>query len=518
MNLTIDHVLRLVDYFVITRGALFSFLFLSLFLLLPRRIKRQFSNLMEYRYDHTAMVLLATAGIAGLSYLAYPGYIDHVESTIASLGLVVRQGNSLYPLPDPFPFHGLLYGPVLAYTQAFLTPQHWPILLASKLPGLVAFLASVLLFLHANRDTLARGYLMYLLPFSFMLFWNRAEPFFLLLVAAGLLTGRIEHGSKYLRPIIMGVLAGAASGLKLHGAIYVLAAYLAATLGLSITIGSVLLFGLAAVLSFATGFLPQNISLISFGEYLRLASVHGLSPAMGLENIFYLLFLALPIVVLLRDRAGGVAVTGKIAAILLLELLVAIIGAKPGSGIHHLLPFVLVNAHVIGWLRAHKGRTDVSIVNIVYLSLIPSALMAIMPIFIILADNWERLDGAREEVVRFGQGYAAAVMGVADNRRYSLSFLHVLLSGRQIDYPGYMDLQFSGVGDDTMSRRMRDCEIPYFVMPNGGSPFSVSNFYTGRRLFSDEIRQSFAAHYVKVENGEYFSVYACNRTAARRDS
>src|SRR5579871_411421 len=65
-------------------------------------------------------VLLAVIGVSVLSefvlttwYLSVPGYMDHIEASVASNVHYFRQGLALYPSPDSFTFHGLLYGPLL---------------------------------------------------------------------------------------------------------------------------------------------------------------------------------------------------------------------------------------------------------------------------------------------------------------------------------------------------------------------------------------------------------------------
>ena len=142
-----DQIVYLIKTFLLTlmagRGAFFSLAVLLLFLVLPKRFKCAGATLLEYRHDYAADIFLMIVFISGLVYLLYPNYLDHVESTITSLGLVLERGEELYPFPDQYPYHGLLYGPLLATIQATLIPIGMPILVASKIPGLVAFLISI---------------------------------------------------------------------------------------------------------------------------------------------------------------------------------------------------------------------------------------------------------------------------------------------------------------------------------------------------------------------------------------
>lgn len=491
------------------RGAFFSLMVLLFFLAMPKKIKSAATNLLSYRHDYVATALLAITFFTGLIYLSFPNYLDHVESTIASLGMVLVRGEVIYPFPDFYPYHGLLYGPLLATVQTAFTQTGLSVLVASKLPGLIAFLISITACLYVIKNPMARGYLITLIPFGLMLFWNRAEPFFLLLVCTTIFFADKKIGNKNL-PIIVGILAGAASALKLHGASYIFAAYLAATLGVTLSIPSILVFSISALISFLVFFFPSNISLVSFFEYLKLASAHGLSLRMWLENLAYLLFLAIPLLISWggsnKSRDMGI----KISAVILIEFLVTIIGAKPGAGIHHLLPFIPINAYIIHRLQLDAKAPRSSIVKAMYFALIVPALATILTTHVPMIKTWTDFKKSGDEVHLLDKKYHDLVMGLTDDKNYSYAYLRVLLSGEQIDYPSFMDLQFAGVSDLTLSEKMKTCVIKNILLRNDGIPFSMNNYYTGKPLLSTRVRQSFSDSYEISFRGNYFSVYTCN--------
>ena len=129
--------------------------------------------------------------------------------------------------------------------------------------------------------------------------------------------------------------------------------------------------------------------------------------------------------------------------------------------------------------------------------------------------EWRQFNVAGKEVARFNKEYPGLVMGVSDASTYHYSYLRVLLDAEQIDYPGYMDLQFAGVTDKTMAAKMSRCDIGSVLMPLGGLPFSINNNYTDKPLFSDDVRRIFDAHYAEYDKGSFYSVYICHRSSVR---
>jgi hypothetical protein len=181
--------------------------------------------------------------ILAFSYLFYPSYIDHVESTIATLGSIFLSGGQIYPELTVYSLHGLIYGPGLAEIQAVFQSLGLPVVMASKIPSVLAFAFSSIVLLLFLKNNLARSYLLFLLPFGLFMFWNRAEPFLVLLVALSLIAMAYANG--LFAVFLIGIFAGFASSLKLHAALYVVAALIAG--------GSFTSFGVVGVILFSAG-------------------------------------------------------------------------------------------------------------------------------------------------------------------------------------------------------------------------------------------------------------------------
>ncbi|MEI8185221.1 MAG: hypothetical protein WCG19_00840 [Chlorobiaceae bacterium] len=472
-------------------------------------VRLKVSAFFDRRYDAYAQIYFYIFILLGSLYVFYPNYLDHIESTIAVLGGVMQRGEALYPAPDPYPYHGILYGPALAEIQGLF---HWiglPVMVGSKLPGILAFILASNILLRLNRKAITRGYLLFLFPYIYYLFWDRAEPFFLLIISLSLFLAEKLPGSKLL-PVLLGILAGAASALKLHGIAYVLAAYLAIVLTGGASIGAVVVFALLSCISFITFFLPQNISFFSFINYLKIAGHHGLSMDTWQTNIMYWFALLVPLLVVWRNAKTAMRTNVYLTIILGIEFFITILGAKPGAGLHHLFPFIPLNAYLMAYLlpEGEKLRQEY-LVRVVYVVLTIISLITAVKLASLMMRHWHQYAAAGREVISCEAKYTGLVMGIGEgDQGYEYTYLRVLLNRRQIDFPAFMDLQFSGVGDGLFVENLSNGSIKHILVPNEGTPFAMLNFYTGKPLFSGNVQKAFTTHYRCIKRGEAYSVYA----------
>jgi hypothetical protein len=497
-------------------GAVFCMLVMSIFFFFKFNIREKTSQTVGKLCGYSTFAFFFLFVLIGTIYLFYPNYLNHVEPTVASLGVVMRSGDFLYPLPvGSYPYNGILYGPALFEIQAIFQCFGLSTLVSSKLPGLIAFIFSGLILLRLNKNLIYRGYLLYLFPFGLMLFWNRAEPLLLLIVSFSLLLGNKYSNNKYL-PILMGILGGAASAMKMHGAAYVFAAYLATVLSAGVSIFSIILFFIFSVLSFFAFFIPQNVSFIAFWGYLKLAGTnHGLSFRLWLESFVYLVFLIFPFLLFWRRAKAERFARIILFLILGIEFCITIVAAKRGNGFYHLLPLIPINAFIITKINKNEANGN-GLINVLYVSLIFISLLTVLLDFVLpMAKSWRQFSDAKKEVVYFERKYTGMMMGVTNNNEYPYSFLRVILRNRQIDYAAYMDFQISGINDDTLVEDLKTCKINFVLLSNNRAFFSMNNYYTGKALFSEKVREAFAYKYKCAENGRYYSVYTCSDSAKR---
>jgi hypothetical protein len=495
-----------------SRGALFCLLFVALYFLCSRSVRHAIANRLNLRFDHIAVALLCGfAGIA-LTYVVFPNYLDHLESTIAALGGVLERSEPLYPTGDYYPFHAVNYGPALAQIQRVMREFELPVILGSKIPAVTAFITSLFILLHLNRSPTARGYLLSMLPFGAMLFWNRSEPFLLLIVAVALELGTQRVGGLVLAGLL-GLLGGLASAFKIHAVLYLVAAYLMVSGAEGFSLASAAMFFVASSASFFAWYMAPNISIVMFVSYLKLSVAHGFSWSFFFGNVAYLGVLLIPIAVLYTrlDRVTfGKRIDLIVSAIVAIEFFVTILAAKPGAGVYHLMPFVPVNAFIIERVcQRSEGSESIGSLRVLYGSLlVPSIIAALMTISPMLK-GWRSYGEAATEVASFDHKFRELVFGLSDFDSYPYVFLRVLLDRDQVDYPAFMDWQYSGVSDYPFVDKMRKCELPNILMPKLGSPFEMNNFFSGRPLLSDSTREMFLQKYTVADEGKYFVVYSC---------
>lgn len=457
--------------------------------------------------------------VVALAYLAYPNYIDHVEPTLATLGLMLKAGQPLYPPLDSPTFHGLLYGPLLAQIQAlfqWLSPD--PIF-NSKLPGVLALLAFFALAAHSLRSALARGTLLALLPFGLYLFWNRAEPFFLLACALAWWACR--------RPglggtALLGILCGLAFTLKLHGVLYIAPFVLIRVRELPWA-GSAwrvhgTAFAAAGAATVLACFAGDSISVAGYAHYLMMATRHGLAGAMLHRNLVYGLGLAIPLWVGLRWRELPRAEALLVVAILCLEAVAVLLGSKPGAGTHHLMPFIFINACLLERLQGVHAQQRLERLKYAFLILGIYFLVIVAPSN--LRKEARRYDfvqqpALRHELQELAKRYPDALMayGSGEPLAYSHAFYRVLLQAKgsqQVDAAAYMDLAYSGLPDQPLADLLASCARGTLFVPRAGTPYSIKSYYTDQALFSDRVRTAFEQHYRLVEAGRFYDVYRCS--------
>lgn len=492
-------------------GSIFSFIILVGFALLRIKISERIYVVLKYASKNSVVYFFIIFIISGIFYLFYPTFLNHIEPTVASIGLAMKKGEDVYPLPvGSYPYNGILYGPALFAIQMVFQNLGLPVILGSKLPGLLVFIATAFILLRLDKSWVYRGYLLFLFPFGLMLFWNRAEPFLLMLVVLTLfITMRFSANKKL--PLLIGILGGLASALKLHGAAYIFAAYLAA-INMNISIVPVFLFITASLSSFFLFFIPYNVSFDGFLAYIAFAGYkHGLSFSLFLESFIYLISLFLPFFLLRKDKFKS-PLRFNLFLILIIEFLITIVASKHGNGFYHLMPFIPVNGLIISrCIKLEEIKKE--LLTLLYTCMVFITIITVVTDFILpMGKSWGIFYEAKKEIECISEKRPDIIMGVTGDDGYPYTFYRVMLKNRQIDYASFMDLQISGIGDEALIERLKYCRICCIVIPNTGEPFTMRNYYTSRPLFSNNVRETFLEEFSPVEKLKYYSVYRCKKT------
>jgi hypothetical protein len=491
-------------------------------------------------YAAAGLVLFPLGGELVLStwYLLSPTYVDHIEASAASVAQYFLQGVPIYPATDTYTFHALVYGPLLAEANAvgYLFASG---VVASKLVGWAAAWIAVTVLLLTEPPgrrnwawTVANACaLCVLVSFGPVLTADRADS--LLLLCAVLALFGVTRLPAFPGLALAAAAAGAAAALKLHGPLYVLPALCIWLYVRGRPRHWLVTFLVAAGAGIAAAllpFLPQNVTFAGYLTYLKLAAHHGLSWELLKENLAFVAGLWAPILLTWRIVPGIAdppSESGRSAvrlaafwplALLAAELLVAVIGSKPGAGVHHLLPFLGYHAFLLQYLLERAGldsaKTRRAGLACLAAVLIGTAWPAgsLLRYFLEFDLRIPEQQAAHAELEQWAALYPRGMMGITDWSTYWLTSLRPWLTLRgipQTDYAALMDWTLSGVSDTPLAHALERCEIPDLFIPKGGEPFTMVNGYGGP-LFSNAVRESFARHYSTLESGRYFDVFGCS--------
>lgn len=459
------------------------------------------------------VLLILVYFFAGAIYVFYPTFADHVESSVVVLGYLLGQGQSIYPEYFDHTLSGLLYGPLLFEINAAalalpFQPEH-----STKIPAVVAFGAAMLLTGWSLTDR--RGWLFLLLigPFSFV-FINSGQPF-LLLGSALALTLMAKTERNVAQAFLIGVLAGTSMSIKLHGLLYVAAIYLVMEPRWWTSPMRLVAIAVGTVGVFLLTFAPQATSLFGFFNFISMATRHGLSTRILVENLFLVVVLWLPLWVVWRSQGPQRTLPIPLASILMLiviEVVVAIIGSKKGAGSWHLLPFVLAHAQVFAVLLTSSPARSVDWLLPAFAVALLATVVNAVPTSIGMVQSWQDARMSKRELLTLAAKHPGLLLATGDQRGYEHIYQRIHLERlgmRQIDFPGFIDLQSAGVSDAPLARALRDCVIPYVVVPRGEPAFSNTSNYTKGPLFSNEVRARFKERFNIVEQTTLFDLYRC---------
>lgn len=467
-------------------------------------------------FEHVWPWMFLAVTLVGMgTYLAYPSFADHVESSVVVLGQRLLQGESIYPLSFDHTLSGLLYSPLLFEVNAAALALPLPPEFSSKLPALLAYLGAIWACVRAWPDRRAWLYGLYVGTFS-LVFMNSGQPYLLLFTALALLV-MVRLQASVWRALLVGGLAGACMAIKLHGLLYVAALYLVMVPRWWVTPLHVTAVLLGAGGTFLLTFLPEAVNLRGFVSFIGMATQHGLSPRILVENLFFVAVLWMPVALLWwwqgPERRWPLPMHNFVL-IVLLEAVVAVIGSKKGAGSWHLLPFVVTHGQIMANMLPSIQARSVS-------ALLPAFAASMCAMFVntmVAAQGqwqtWREPLVARAELLGFAAQHPGLVIATGQERGYEHIYHRVYLERlgvRQIDYPGYVDLNSAGVSDKPLAEALRDCTIPALAVPRGEPAFSNGSNYTKTLLFSDEVRQQFGKHFKLSNSGATFDVYACVR-------
>jgi hypothetical protein len=474
-----------------------------------------------------AVVTISTYLLMTAIYLSYPNYVDHLQPVVASISWLWMQGRELYPNWTTGDVSISFFGPptFLINGMALLLS---PSIFASKLPGvlsLIMALAATLIVLKRTTSTVSASFLLLgsevllLGIFHEIAYWNRPEPFLLLVSALALLIISSKLPS-WVESIGIGLLAGLAAGFKVHAFIYLLpagAAALARIQSLRSRIIVAIIGSLCAITFALLPYFESGVSIAGYLRFLRVAFHEGWSLFLFTKNVVFVFALAAPIMLILIWRKPTLDPPDRwlLVALGFSAVVVAVIGAKEGAGRYFLLPLIPVFVYGIAIVSAKFAtRSAALIFASLFLIYAPNLLL----------DVWWRLrydyqidvQSNRNEIAElktYLETYPDAQFGVSDNEHFSAYFFRVfsVWNGQplHVDFSVWMNLAYTGVDEEHILRFIKGCAVHTWILPLG-APFQLSNFFTDEPMLSEQFRQTFLSNYRQINSGKAYQIWQCN--------
>ena len=383
------------------------------------------------------------------------------------------KGQPIYPNTFAADVYEVPYGPLLFILNG-VAIKAAPSILSSKVCGIICFIAALIILWRLMRQAsqprdivfIAFGCVAAL--FIYMpiggayVFWNRPEPFLLLL---GLLSLLVLTSFKP-RPaaFTIGILAGCAVGFKIHGGIYLVPAALAliGPLDWRNRIKLAAIMAPLTALTIAAPFVWFNKleELSGYVSVLVMASKQKWLLSLLIDNILLSMSVLLPSLYLLLGNLGISSRNAWLLLGLIISFITAsIIGSISGAGIHHLIPLIPMAIYLCLALPAKRGHLSVD--HAVKFAIIATSLSFLFPyvyvgvrntysashrLFYISSEYSKRVD-----VEHINDKYPDAQVGIGDDQHFDDSFYKILpiLRGGplRIDFSSWMDFQYE-VQDD----------------------------------------------------------------------
>ena len=468
-----------------------------------------------------------------VSYLIYPNFFDHYEAVVAYISQQALHNQPIYP--DRSTFIEAPYGPLLFFINQQFVPATTS-LIYLKIPGTVTFVAGTLLFLlllwwrfrSATMTVIAAGVLLSFdiyFQYDTFAFWNRAEPFLILCAIASVII--LETVPTVAAAILLGVVCGIATGLKLHASVYAFPAVLAVWVtlpGRRSQLALACLTGLTAlvVALVPLAFLQEPTTVSNYLDVILMTSKHALFPVLFVQNLMISLSMFVPTLVLAGLHRQFLAREdfGLVAGLAVALAVCTFVGSKAGAGPHHLLP--LVPVAIYAFLRvAQAGRAFPGPNRVSCAVMIATAVAILVPFSAYTAvrtrtvavkvANLQTEKAKVAELLNLKERYPDAEFGVSDDKHFEDYFYRILALNdkkKVVDFSAWMDYAFAGYSDALIEAPLLKQPGTVWIFPQG-EPFSATNFYTEKPILSDRFRQSFAAHCVKTDNRTYFQVWTC---------
>lgn len=479
------------------------------------------------------LAILAWLDLAVLSsvYLAYPGFVDHTEPSVAAISWRLLEGDAVYHGLEDADRTAIPYGPIAYAVHASVFAVLGGGLLPAKVGSVMAALATPLLLLAAwRRETpglkaggiiVALGFILYLVPFSI---WNRPDPFIAVLVAGAVWAIRSaeEKTAPWGATVLIAVLAGLAVNLKVPSGVFFVPLVLFHCWGRPLRH-----FLMACGVGLFTVLLPFSLAAFPFDGYVVWFAEQAGGKAFSWEPYGPVLkkgtLYALPLLFFALARRRPESVTRREHVYLWSYVLCLVIllplAARPGAGSYYYYPFFPLTVDLM--LRFTRGvevrRLAAGLLGLVALVMVLISVPVQKRFWRTL--DWERSESVFSEVQSIVEtkmdhsmemGYGASSAGFPS---YKLTFYKALLvmAGNPYSLDATVGAEMLRIGvpmPEEALERIRTCRTDLWLVPKGEEPFALKSYY-GTPAFSEAFRQAFMGAYQRSESMEHFDIWAC---------
>jgi hypothetical protein len=462
-------------------------------------------------------------------YVVQPTYFDWIEPAVTCLGWLWLRGAEMYPDVTGPVQYGHLYGPMTFLAQAGILRLFGPSIVASKAVGAVALALALACLYRACRRHAPPAVCLALLGllaavclwFRATSFWNRPDSLLLLAVCLGVFV--CESRSPSITVGGVAVALAAAIDLKLTSA----ACFIPILVVLWRRFGTLAAASCVAV-AIPLAWLPFADPHISLRGFLALVDVnahHGLSAQLVKDDFKFGAVLAAMLIPI--ARAGGPGAALDVASSVLAIVATAIVAAKPGSGVHHLLPIVPVVLWQASKLPAARrdgrvaGHGGIDVYAAAGITFVLAGVMATVPV--VTTIRAREAAALFTEVRAFAASHDVTRAALAYGRTAEVSFAMPdwVFSGGPLraDVTAVFNAQAGGLQTPArVLEGLRRCEVDAWLVPRGEIPFTVPNpFLPGSTpAFDDAFRAAFQAAYVQDRPATAtLDFWVCRATSSR---
>ncbi|MEP0915434.1 hypothetical protein NC981_01280 [Leptolyngbya sp. DQ-M1] len=524
--------------------------FFALFLigLIPAFVIFQLRNQVD-RFTRSILLLLASlivlnyVGLVVL-YPTWADFADPAEANVAIVSWLFHRGQALYPKLDAAERYINNYGALSYVIQSGFLSVLKPSIFSTKIAGCLAGLSSLGLIFWLIRDRLgwkAGIFGSAIVSLCFLAqtsasglltssFWVRPDSLLLFFTVLGLFL--VVRGSQSIAIIGSTIALGISTNLKITAflhfiPIYVLLLYRFGFI--SVLISS----GIAAFVSALPYFIFSQISFTNYWAWLQQVRLKGINSDQIPKNLLWAGFVALPVALAFIqslftnfDSLKRWLSKHSLYCITLIAGIVAnaVISATRGALENNMLPFVPLLVYLAielfqipTYSKRSKIITPINLSAAIAFTL--SLCLAVYSTEIKFIDRMTTAPGhqaiadldrimATNPNRTIGMGYGAVSYQLSTYRP------QLVFAGNPywLDSASLMEMQASGMNNTPEStlNAIRTCQTEIWLIPKSNPPFQVYSYYPPlQKLFSDEFRKIFAAHYDRQSSSKFYDLWVC---------